>query len=264
GYSVCISSQAGCKMGCKFCASAGIPFSRSLSAGEILGQVIAVSRHENVRISHIVIMGIGEPLDNYDNVVKFLRRVTAEEGLSGVVAEGGVIVADYLILLGVALARVKNYSACVLQHRNKIGKYVALGVKVLYGRVVDGPLPFPAAGLGLVVAAVAVPYCNVAAVHTLLEFRTELPAYKRYSRLAVDAVFCFVAFTVVTEFRGDKFFQVEAFPEYLSKGVILILLREKVFELFSEPLNVALVPWLVCQVVVKVKVQSLTSCDDVL
>ena len=74
----------------------------------------------------------------------------------------------------------------------------------------------------------------------------------------------FAAFSVVTEFRGDKFFQVEAFPEYLSKGVILILLREKVFELFSEPLNVALVPWLVCQVVVKVKVQSLTSCDDVL
>ena len=65
-------------MGCKFCASAGIPFSRSLSAGEILGQVIAVSKHENVRIGHIVIMGIGEPLDNYDNVVKFLRRVTAE------------------------------------------------------------------------------------------------------------------------------------------------------------------------------------------
>ncbi|MBP5666196.1 MAG: 23S rRNA (adenine(2503)-C(2))-methyltransferase RlmN [Clostridia bacterium] len=82
GYSVCISSQAGCKMGCKFCASAGIPFSRSLSAGEILGQVIAVQKHENVRIGHIVIMGIGEPLDNYDNVVKFLRRVTADEGLN--------------------------------------------------------------------------------------------------------------------------------------------------------------------------------------
>ncbi len=82
GYSVCISSQAGCKMGCRFCASTGIPFSRSLSAGEILGQVIAVQKHENVRIGHIVIMGIGEPLDNYDNVVKFLRRVTADEGLN--------------------------------------------------------------------------------------------------------------------------------------------------------------------------------------
>lgn len=82
GWSVCISSQAGCKMGCKFCASSGIAFSRNLTPGEILGQICAINKHEGIKISHIVIMGIGEPLDNYDNIVKFLNNVTAEEGLN--------------------------------------------------------------------------------------------------------------------------------------------------------------------------------------
>lgn len=82
GWSVCISSQAGCRMGCKFCASSGIAFSRSLTPGEILGQIVAINKHENIKISHIVIMGIGEPLDNYDNIIKFLNNVTAEEGLN--------------------------------------------------------------------------------------------------------------------------------------------------------------------------------------
>lgn len=81
GYSVCISSQAGCRMGCKFCASSDIPFSRSLTSGEILGQIIAINRHENIRIGHVVIMGIGEPLDNYDNIVKFLKTVVSEKSL---------------------------------------------------------------------------------------------------------------------------------------------------------------------------------------
>lgn len=82
GWSVCISSQAGCRMGCKFCASSTIPFSRSLTPGEIIGQIIAINKHEGITISHVVIMGIGEPLDNYDNIVKFLRNVTAETGLN--------------------------------------------------------------------------------------------------------------------------------------------------------------------------------------
>lgn len=82
GWSVCISSQAGCRMGCKFCASSSIAFSRSLTPGEILGQIVAINRHENITISHIVIMGIGEPLDNYDNIIKFLNNVTAPEGLN--------------------------------------------------------------------------------------------------------------------------------------------------------------------------------------
>ena len=73
GYTICVSSQVGCKMGCKFCASTGIPFSRNLEAGEIVEQILAVQREENVRISNIVFMGIGEPLDNYDNVIRFIR-----------------------------------------------------------------------------------------------------------------------------------------------------------------------------------------------
>lgn len=82
GYSICISSQVGCKMGCKFCASTGIPFSRSLEAGEIVEQILAVQREENVRISNIVFMGIGEPLDNYDNVIKAISIINNPKGLN--------------------------------------------------------------------------------------------------------------------------------------------------------------------------------------
>ena len=75
GYSICVSSQVGCKMGCKFCASTGIPFVRILTTGEILEQIMAVERDENIRISNVVFMGIGEPLDNYDNVVKAIHLI---------------------------------------------------------------------------------------------------------------------------------------------------------------------------------------------
>ena len=82
GYSICVSSQVGCKMGCKFCASTGIPFIRNLTAGEIVEQIMAVERDENIRISNIVFMGIGEPLDNYDNVVKAIRIINDPKGLN--------------------------------------------------------------------------------------------------------------------------------------------------------------------------------------
>ena len=82
GYSICVSSQIGCKMGCKFCASTGIPFSRSLEAGEIVEQILAVQREENVRISNVVFMGIGEPLDNYDNVIKAINILNDPKGLN--------------------------------------------------------------------------------------------------------------------------------------------------------------------------------------
>ncbi|MCX7921872.1 MAG: 23S rRNA (adenine(2503)-C(2))-methyltransferase RlmN [Clostridia bacterium] len=82
GLTVCISSQIGCKMGCKFCASTGIGFMRNLSAGEILDQVLSIETDAGKRVGHVVIMGIGEPLDNYDNVVKFLRLVNHPEGLN--------------------------------------------------------------------------------------------------------------------------------------------------------------------------------------
>ena len=81
GFTACISSQAGCRMGCTFCASTGANFSRNLTAGEMLDQVMSMREDSGNRIGHIVLMGIGEPLDNYDNVVKFLRLVNHPDGL---------------------------------------------------------------------------------------------------------------------------------------------------------------------------------------
>ena len=82
GISICVSSQIGCKMGCKFCASTGIKFVRSLSAGEIVEQVLAVERESGEKISNIVFMGIGEPLDNYDNVIYAIRILNNPKGLN--------------------------------------------------------------------------------------------------------------------------------------------------------------------------------------
>ena len=82
GYSICVSSQIGCKMGCKFCASTGINFVRSLTSGEIVEQLLAVQRDENIKISNVVFMGIGEPLDNYDNVVNAIRIINNPKGIN--------------------------------------------------------------------------------------------------------------------------------------------------------------------------------------
>ncbi len=81
GLTICISSQVGCRMGCRFCASTIGGLYRSLTAGEILNQVIFASKDVGERISNIVMMGIGEPLDNYDNVIKFLHNVNHEKGI---------------------------------------------------------------------------------------------------------------------------------------------------------------------------------------
>ncbi len=82
GLSVCISSQVGCRMGCGFCASTIGGLYRNLTAGEILNQVIYAQKDIGERISNIVMMGIGEPLDNYDNVIKFLHNVNHPDGLN--------------------------------------------------------------------------------------------------------------------------------------------------------------------------------------
>jgi 23S rRNA (adenine2503-C2)-methyltransferase len=82
GLSICISSQVGCRMGCKFCASTGAGFVRNLSSGEMLGQIISTQSDTGKRIGNIVVMGIGEPLDNYGNLVKFLRAANLPEGLN--------------------------------------------------------------------------------------------------------------------------------------------------------------------------------------
>lgn len=82
GLTICISSQIGCKMGCRFCASTIGGLYRNLTAGEILNQVIFAQKDLGERISNIVMMGIGEPLDNYENVIKFLHNVNHEKGLN--------------------------------------------------------------------------------------------------------------------------------------------------------------------------------------
>lgn len=82
GYTICISSQVGCKMGCNFCASTLAGFKRNLLPSEMESQVHSAQNDLGVRISHIVLMGIGEPLDNFDNVVKFLRCVNFDGGLN--------------------------------------------------------------------------------------------------------------------------------------------------------------------------------------
>ena len=82
GISICISSQVGCRMGCGFCASTIGGLYRSLTPAEILNQVIFAEKDIGERISNIVMMGIGEPLDNFDNVIKFLENVNNENGIN--------------------------------------------------------------------------------------------------------------------------------------------------------------------------------------
>lgn len=82
GYTICISSQVGCAMGCVFCASTRGGKKRDLSAGEIIGQVMTVQKDLGERISNIVMMGIGEPLDNFENVIRFLEIVNHPDGLN--------------------------------------------------------------------------------------------------------------------------------------------------------------------------------------
>ena len=80
GNSVCVSSQAGCRMGCRFCASTLDGLRRNLLPGEILEEIYTIHRLTGEKISHVVVMGTGEPLDNYENLLKFLRMLTDENG----------------------------------------------------------------------------------------------------------------------------------------------------------------------------------------
>lgn len=82
GYTLCVSSQVGCKMGCVFCASTKSGCVRNLVPSEILGQIHAAQRDMGIRVSHVVMMGMGEPLDNYDNTIRFLELASCEKGLN--------------------------------------------------------------------------------------------------------------------------------------------------------------------------------------
>lgn len=81
GNSVCISSQVGCRMGCRFCASTLDGLERNLTPAEMLDQVYAISKSTNERVSNVVVMGTGEPLDNYDNLLRFIYMLSDENGL---------------------------------------------------------------------------------------------------------------------------------------------------------------------------------------
>ena len=81
GNSVCISSQAGCRMGCRFCASTIGGLVRNLEASEMLDQIYRIQRDTGERVSNVVVMGTGEPLDNYENLLRFIRILSGEHGL---------------------------------------------------------------------------------------------------------------------------------------------------------------------------------------
>ena len=81
GNSVCISTQVGCRMGCRFCASTVGGMVRNLRTSEMLDQIYEIQRETGERVSNVILMGIGEPLDNYDQVISFIRMLTDEHGL---------------------------------------------------------------------------------------------------------------------------------------------------------------------------------------
>ena len=81
GYTICISTQVGCKMGCTFCATGKSGYARDLRATEMIAQIEAAQRDLNIRIGNVVLMGMGEPFDNFDQVIRFLTLVTSEQSL---------------------------------------------------------------------------------------------------------------------------------------------------------------------------------------
>ncbi len=81
GTSICVSSQVGCNMGCRFCESGRLKKVRNLETYEIVEQILLIEKEANVKITHVVVMGIGEPFDNYDNVMNFIRIITSPKGI---------------------------------------------------------------------------------------------------------------------------------------------------------------------------------------
>ena len=81
GISLCVSSQVGCNMGCAFCESGRLKKVRNLETYEIVEQLLLIEKDANIKISHVVVMGIGEPFDNYDNVMNFIRIITSNKGI---------------------------------------------------------------------------------------------------------------------------------------------------------------------------------------
>src|SRR5699024_5907388 len=82
GNSLCVSSQVGCNMGCKFCESGRLKKVRNLNTSEMVLQLLKIEEDLNIRISHLVLMGIGEPFDNYENVIKFIDIINTPKGIA--------------------------------------------------------------------------------------------------------------------------------------------------------------------------------------
>lgn len=113
GYTLCVSTQIGCRMGCKFCASTLGGLERNLSAGEILGQVLLVNKFlgggaKERKITNIVMMGSGEPLDNFDNVCKFIELVSAEKGMN--ISQRNISLSTCGLVDKIKLLQEKNYN----------------------------------------------------------------------------------------------------------------------------------------------------------
>lgn len=131
GNSICVSTQVGCRMGCTFCASTLGGMTRNLEAAEVLGQIMTIQNDIGERISNIVLMGSGEPLDNYDEVLKFLRLVNHPEGLNvsmrhitlstcGLVKEIKLLADEKLqITLAISLHSVEDEKRSTLMPVNK-------------------------------------------------------------------------------------------------------------------------------------------------
>ncbi|MDE6983527.1 MAG: radical SAM protein [Lachnospiraceae bacterium] len=101
GNSVCISSQVGCRMGCRFCASTLDGLERNLAPSEMLDQIYVISRSTGERVSNVVVMGTGEPLDNYDNLLRFIRMLSDENGLN--ISQRNITVSTCVIVENIKL-----------------------------------------------------------------------------------------------------------------------------------------------------------------
>lgn len=108
GNSVCISSQAGCRMGCRFCASTLMGLDRNLTASEMLDQIYAITRITGKRVSNVVVMGTGEPLDNYDNLCRFIELLTNADGLN--ISQRNITVSSCGIVPRIYALADKQYS----------------------------------------------------------------------------------------------------------------------------------------------------------
>lgn len=117
GNSVCISSQAGCRMGCVFCASTIGGLKRNLSASEMLGQIYQIQKIIGERVSNVVIMGTGEPLDNYNNFLKFIHILTDEHGLN--ISQRNVTVSTCVICRGTSADHTGAFSSRIYAGKEK-------------------------------------------------------------------------------------------------------------------------------------------------